>query len=257
MYKLPLLNCLIAILCLIGGLSCSSNSNETPTPAGGTLSGSVQLWDDKLTTSTDNSGVTITVNDLTNTSATTDAAGKYTFATLPYGLHDFTVSKAGYGSYKLFGVSHNSASISSSSISGTVVPAIQFGKLSTTSITSLSVSGNTYNGNPGVSVLYSVSPTPTSVNRGYARYFLSTDQGVSNTNYKYASPIVSVLNNNVTGGFTKDDLLTAGFKSGQPVYLRLYGESVQSNTYTDPNIGIQAFPNLNLTTPSAVSFVMP
>lgn len=241
----------------MGILACSSNSNETPTPAGGVLSGTVQLWDDKLTTLTDNSGVTVTVTDLTSTSTTTDAAGKYSFATLPYGLHDFTVSKAGYGSYKLFGVSHNPISITSSSISGTVVPAIQFGKLATTSVISLSVAGNTFNGNPGVSVLYSVAPTPTAANRGYVRYFLSTDQGVSTVNYKYASPIVSVLNNNVTGGFTKDDLLTVGFRSGQTVYLRLYGESVQSNVYTDPNVGVQVFPNLNLTTPSAVSFVMP
>lgn len=255
MRKTTLLNCFIATLWLLGALACSSDPNETPAPAGGPLSGSVQLWDDKLSTLTDNSGVTITVTDLANTSTTTDAAGKYSFATLPYGLHDFTVSKAGHGSHKLFGVSHNM--LTNTSGSGTIVPAIQFGKVSTTSVTSLSVSGNTYNGNPGVSVLYSVAPTPTATNRGYARYFLSTESSVSNTSYKYASPIVSVLNNNVTGGFTRDDLLTAGFRSGQTVYLRLYGESVQSNAYTDPNVGIQVFPNLNLTTPSAVSFVMP
>ncbi|RZK34624.1 MAG: hypothetical protein EOO61_13275 [Hymenobacter sp.] len=108
-----------------------------------------------------------------------------------------------------------------------------------------------------MSVLYSVAPIPTAINRGYVRYFLSTDPAVSSTNYTFTSPIVSVLNNNVTGGFTKEDLLTAGFKSGQTVYLRLYGESVQSNTYVDPNVGTRVFPNLNLTTVEAVSFVLP
>lgn len=238
------------LLCVAVIASCN-NPNETPAPASGPLSGTVQVWDDKTTTLTDNSGVTITVDDLTGTSTTTDAAGKYSFANLPYNLHDFTISKTGYGTYKLFGVSHVS------STNGTVLPAIQFGKQATTSVTSLTVSGNTYNGTPGVSLLYSVAPTPTGSNRGYVRYFLSTDKGVSNTNYTYASPVFSALNNNVTGGFGKEDLLTAGFTTGQTVYVRLYGESVQSNAYTDPNVGVRTFPNINTTTVAAVSFVMP
>lgn len=235
----------------MGTVACNSTDNQTPAPAGGILTGSVQLWDDKLTTLTDNSGVTVTVNDLTQVSATTEATGKYSFSTLPYGLHDLTFSKTGYGSYKLFGVAH------SGSTNATLLPAIQLGKLATTFVTSLSILGNNYNSGPGISVLYSVSPTPTAVNRGYVRYFLSTDQGVSNTNYQFVSPVVSLLNNNVTGGFSQEELLTAGFKSGQTIYLRLYGESVQSNSYTDPNTGVRVFPNLNSTTSPAVSFVMP
>ncbi|RYF46064.1 MAG: hypothetical protein EOO39_50295, partial [Cytophagaceae bacterium] len=193
----------------------------------------------------------ITVDDLTGINATTDAMGKYSFARVAYGLHDLTLSKTGYGSYRLFGVSNTSTT------NGTVLPTVQLGKLATTSVSSLTVSGTTYNGATGVSVLYSVLPVPTSVNRGYVRYFLSTDPAVSSTNYQYASPVLSVLNNNVIGGFGKEDLLTAGFKSGQTVYLRLYGESVQSNSYTDPNVGRMIFPNLNPTTVAAVSFVIP
>lgn len=251
MNKFFQLQYLLGLLCLTLITSCSKDSNETPTPTGGPLSGTVQVWDDKTNTLTDNSGVTITVDDLTNTSTTTDASGKYTFTNLPYDLHDFTVSKTGYGTHKLFGVSHKSGT------SGTVLPAIQFGKQATTSVTSLTVSGNTYNGTPGASVLYSVSPTPSATNRGYVRYFLSTNKDVSNTNYMYASPVTSVLNNNVSGGFTKEDLLTAGFTSGQTVYIRLYGESVQSNAYTDPNVGVRTFPNINTNTVAAVSFIMP
>lgn len=245
------INYLFGLLWLTVVASCTNNSNETPTPAAGPLSGSIQLWDDKTSTLTDNSGVTVTVDDLSNTSAQTDATGKYSFTNLPYGLHDLTIAKTGYGSYRLFGVSHTT------NANGTTLPAVQLGKLATTSITSLTVSGTTYNGSPGVSVLYSVAPTPTAANRGYVRYFLSTDKGVSNTNYTYASSILSVLNNNTTGGFTKDDLLTAGFTSGQTVYLRLYGESVQSNAYTDPNVGVMIYPNSNSSTVAAVSFVMP
>ncbi|AUD06935.1 hypothetical protein [Spirosoma pollinicola] len=242
---------LTALLGLVSLAACSTNLTNTPTPAGGVLSGTIQLWDDKTSTLADNSGVIITVDDLTGVSTITDAAGKYSLANITYGLHDLTMSKAGYGTFRLFGVS------TTSSINGTILPATQLGKLATTTVTSLTLSGSAYNGSSGVSVLYSVAPIPTAINRGYVRYFLSTDPAVSSTNYTFTSPIVSVLNNNVTGGFTKEDLLTAGFKSGQTVYLRLYGESVQSNTYVDPNVGTRVFPNLNLTTVEAVSFVLP
>ena len=243
--------CLIALLGLIFLSACTTNSNDTPSPVGGALSGTVQLWDDKTSTLADNSGVSVTVDDLTGVSTTTDAAGKYSFANIAYSLHDLTMSKAGYGTYRLFGVSN------ASSTNGTILPATHLGKLATTTVTSLTLSGNTYNGTSGVSVLYSVAPVPNATNRGYVRYFLSTDPAVSSTNYMYTSAVVSVLNNNVTGGFAKEDLLTAGFKSGQTVYLRLYGESVQSNTYVDPNVGTRVFPNLNLTTVGAVSFLVP
>lgn len=242
---------LLSVICYAAVSACTTDNNQTPTPMGGPLSGTVQLWDDKVNQLVDNSGVTVAVDDLTNVTATTDVTGKYSFANLPYGLHNFTFSKAGYGSHRLFEVSH------AQSTNGTTLSVIPFGRLSTTTVTSLSVSGTTFMGGPGVSLLYSVSPTPTPTNRGYVRYFLSTDQAVSNTNYKYTSLVLSVLNNDVTGGFTKDDLTKAGFSSGQKVYVRLYGESVQSNSYTDPNVGKVVFPNINPTSPPAVNFVMP
>ncbi len=251
MRKIYLLRYTVGLLSLLWLGSCSSTSTQTPTPAGGALSGSVQLWDDKTTTLTDNSGVSVTVDDLTGTNITTDATGKYMFPSLAYGLHDLTFRKTGYGTYRLFGVSNTTTA------TATVLPVIQLGKLATTAVTSLSVVAMSYNGVPGVSVLYSVSPTPTPVNRGYVRYFLSTDKNVSNTNYQYASPVLSVLNNAVMGGFSREDLLTAGFMSGQTIYLSLYGDSVQSNSYSDPNVGLRVFPNTNGTTIPAVSFIMP
>ena len=239
---------LLSLFLLVG---CDQKSDLTPTPASGVLSGSVQLWDDKTSTLLDNSGVIVTVEDVSSTSATTDASGKYSFSTLPYGLHDLTLRKPGYGAYRLFGVAHTSRS------TGTVLPAVQLGQLATTSVTSVSVVSSTYNSMPGVSVVYSVTPAPSAANRGYVRYFLSTSPTVSSTAYQYASPVRAVLNNSTMGGFSQDELVTAGFKSGQTVYLRLYGESVQSNSYTDPNVGSQVYPNSNPTTVGAVSFVMP
>ena len=231
--------------------SCSEKSDTTPAPASGKLMGTVQVWDDKTNLLTDNSGVTVTVDDVANTSTVTDATGKYSFDNLSYGLHDLTISKSGYGAYKIFGASHTSA------VNATVLPAIQFGKLSTTSITSLTLTSKMYNGAEGVSFTYSVAPTPTAANRGYVRHFLSTNKDVSNVNYMYASDIRSLLNNNTIGGFTKEELAVMGFTSGQTVYIKAYGESVQSNTYTDPNVGIRVFPNSNPNSVAAISFVMP
>ena len=71
MNRLHLLVCLFSLLVLA---SCSSNS-DTPVPASGLLSGTVQLWDDKTSTLSDNSGVMVAVEDVAGKTTTTDAAG--------------------------------------------------------------------------------------------------------------------------------------------------------------------------------------
>lgn len=242
---------LLALLTTL--VACNSDSNPTVTPSAGRLTGKVQLWDDKTSTLSDNSGVTISIDDLTSTTAVTDASGTYTFENLPYDVHNLTVTKSGYGTYRLFGVSHVA---STTTTVGTVVPNIQLGRQSTTSVSSFSYVGSTYNGGPGVSFSRTLSPAPSSSNRGFVRYFLSTSPTVSSTSYQYVTPVLSAISNGLSG-FSKDDLLNWGFTSGQTVYARIYGDSFQSNTYTDPNTNVRVFPNLNPTTPAAISFVVP
>ncbi len=242
----------IIFLSLAALSSCGEEENSAIT-TGGRMTGSVQVWNDKTSSLSDKSGVMVTINNLSGKSTVTAADGSYSFDNVPLDTYDLTFAKAGYGMYKLLGIPHTSATATTP----TIIPAVQFGALSTTTITALAFDKSTYNGVPGVSYIYSVNPTPSASNRGYVRAFLGPANAVSNTNYTAYSSLRSLSNNNVTGGFTADELYALGFNSGQTVFLKLYGDSLQSNDYKDPITGKQVFPNLNATSPATISFVVP
>lgn len=231
---------------------CSKDEDSTA-PLTGVLRGSVQVWNDKTTSLTDRSGVTVTLDNISGKSTTTAADGSFQFSDLPYDTYDLSFTKSGHGAKKIFGVKL------SGTASGTTVniPTVQFGALSTTTVTSLTLNNTTYNGGPGVSYTYNLSPVPTSSNRGYVRAFLGTTNAVSGTNYTAYSTLNSALSNNVTGGFTVSELYAMGFTAGQPVFIKLYGDSYQSNDFDDPVTGKTVFPNLNPTSPAAILFIVP
>jgi hypothetical protein len=56
---------------------------------------------------------------------------------------------------------------------------------------------------------------------------------------------------------SQNDLLNAGFSSGQTLYVKAYGDSFWSNEYFDPELDRKVFPNLNKNAAAAVSFVVP
>ncbi len=107
--------------------------------------------------------------------------------------------------------------------------------------------------------MFSVTTDPggNNANTRYFRFFLSTDSNVSNENYSYHSPgLISQINPNEFM-LTPEDFTNYGFSSGETVYMRVYGESYWTNEYEDPNLGRTIFPNLNMNTVDAVSFVIP
>lgn len=228
--------------------SCGNDDDPVPQPSKGTIIGTIDAYDDKTTAITDRSGFTVALGN-TGKTATTDASGRFSFADLAYDSYDLTVSKTGFGTFKLFGVNLQTASLN--------IPNITMGAVSTTAVTGLTYNNNQYNGVAGASYIYSTSPAPTSTNRGYTRSFLSTSNTVSSSNYAAFSAVRSNASNNVNGGFTADELYGFGFRSGQTVYLKMYGESLFSNAYLDPSTGKTIFPNLNSTSPAAISFVIP
>jgi len=236
---------IIACLVILG--SCKKDDN-TPTVNKGTLSGTIAGYDDKTVSNSDASGFTVALIPLGKTT-TTDAAGKFSFSDLEYDSYDLSISKAGYGTHKVYGVNLQSSTLN--------VPLISMGATSTTTVTALTLNSTTYNGAPGVSYIYSTSPVPSPSNRSFTRAFLGTFADVSNTKYTAFSPIRSNQNNNVTGGFTLDELFAMGFRTGQTVFVKLYGESYFSNSYLDPSLGRTVFPNLNPNSPAAISFVVP
>lgn len=61
----------------------------------------------EFNTQTDLSGVTVTISSGSNqNSATTDATGQYTFRGMTTGTYDLSFQKTGFGTMKLFGLSH-------------------------------------------------------------------------------------------------------------------------------------------------------
>jgi hypothetical protein len=234
-------------------LSGCSKDEESPAVLTGTLRGSVQVWNDKTVSLTDRSGVTVTIENISGKNTSTAADGSFQFSDLPYDTYDLTFSKSGYGTRKVFGVKL------SGTASGTTVnmATVQFGALSTTTVTSLAIVNATYNGGPGVTFSYSMNPVPSTSSRAYVRAFLGTTNVVSGTNYTAYSALNSASNNNVNGGFTASELYAMGFTAGQTVFIKLYGDSYQSNDYDDPATSKTVFPNLNPTSPAAVQFIVP
>ena len=224
-------------------------------PTKGIITGTIQTLDDKFNNTNDKEGIKITLTNYQNTSVTTDANGKFTFENIPFDSYDLEISKAGYGTYKIFGLKHelkdNGTTIS------TIVPSLQYSKISTTVISSAAYTGNTINNEPGVSFTVGFTPAASIANKCYARYFLSTSPNVSNSNYMAYSTVRYFLNNSSTAGLTSAELNLMGFTSGQTVYIKIYGESALANDYFNPNTGFRVFPNLNSTTVNAISFVMP
>lgn len=233
--------------------SCKKEAAGDNTPRAGRLIGTVQTWDDKLISTTDGAGIIVTITNLTGVETVSDANGKFEFSNLAFDNYDLSFSKSGYGTYRVFGISHQF----NPSQSFTVVPTIGFGKISTTTVTALSVTGNVINGEPGVLFSYGLNPVPSTSSRAFVRYFLSNSPAVSYTNYSAYSDLINFSNLSNITGFTQRELISLGFSSGQTVYVRLYGDSFRSNDYTDPNTGLRIFPNINPASVPAVSFVVP
>lgn len=244
----------LLLTCLMLFLSCTKENDPPVQPTAAKITGTIQGWDDK-TNSADASGVSVKITNLTGlTSETlTDAAGKYSFDNIPFDSYDMVITKTGHGTYKVFGITH----VYSSGSSFTTVPNISFGKTSTTTVTALSVSGNTINGLPGVTFDYATSPLPSTSGRVFIRYFLSSSPDVSEVNYTAYSPVFNFTNLSNITGFSSNDLIGMGFSVGQRVYAKMYGDSFIANDYVDPNTGKRVFPNINTTAAPAVSFVVP
>ena len=224
----------------------------------GTITGSEVTYDDKGNQNADDKG-NVKVEVLSGTTvlgtAITPTSGKYTLANIPYGTYTLRFSRNDIGTYKLFNVSHQYNSANPSQ--GTTVSTVQLGLLSTTEITGLTYTGNTYNSLPGAAFTLTVNPDPSTNSRAYFRVFLSTNANVSKDVYGVATELRSIISNNATIGFTKDEMTTLGLSSGQTAYIRVYGDSFQANVYTDPDTGKKVYPNLNEKTVAAASFIVP
>ena len=232
---------------LLGISSCSKDEDPTPDPiTKANITGSVNLYDEG-TTQIDNSNMTVKVEGTTpSISATTDANGDFILADVPFGTYTILYEKSGFGTFKKFDIEHENNATA-------ILNTPSIGEISTTQITNLeaNVSGN------DIIISVTTNPAGSNGNTRYVRYFLSTDSNVSSENYTYFSPgLVSQINpKEIT--LSNNDLTSAGFSTGETVFVKVYGDSFWSNEYDDLDLGRNVFPNLNMTSNNSVSFIVP
>lgn len=243
--------CFLSLSFLLNACSKSSQAVSTD----GQLKGSLVAWDDKNGLIADKSGITVSIEYPISLSTTTDAKGNFSFDVLDFDNYDISFSKTGYGSYKIFSYSHSRNPLVAQTVN--TIPPINFAKNSTTIVNTLVLTKSTYNNLPGVTFQVNVSPVPTTINRNYVRYFLSTNSAVSSTNYMAFTPAISTSSATATDGFSYDELTGMGFLKGQTIYIKGYGESVRGNDYDDPNLRRRIFPNINDKSPAPIAYIMP
>jgi hypothetical protein len=228
--------------------SCNSNDDSPAAATRANISGSVNLYNES-TNQVDNSNMTVSVlGTMPLISAVTDAEGKFVLSNVPFGTYTLEYTKNGYGTYKKFGVVHGT---NGQATALTAIPSL--GQVSTTSIT-----GITANASANQVVLsISTNPGGSAANRRYIRYFLSTSQSVSATNYSYYSPVFTSQINPFEKTILATELISAGFTSGQQVYVRAYGDSFWDNAYDSSEFNRRIFPNLNANTVPAATFIVP
>ena len=243
---------------ILSFFSCKKESSQGEIEIGA-ISGTISLYDDKINLQSNASGVTVTVIGMPGKVAVSTADGKFRIEGLSFDNYDLAFSKTGYGTYKIFGIEHKKQSNTPSGVSSTTFLSrvINLGAVSSTSISSLTAIDATYNDLPGIEYGYTITPEASPGNRGYVRTFVGKKHTTSSAEYLAYTNTNSVLNNNVRSGFQLGELYGFGFQSGDSVYVKVYGDSFYSNTYTDPISGKTIFPNLNAVAANAVSFIVP
>ncbi|WP_334055681.1 carboxypeptidase regulatory-like domain-containing protein [Polaribacter sp. P097] len=236
----------LTLAILVGFTSCGGSDDSMTNPiTSGNISGSVNLYDESVT-QIDNNGMTVKVEG-TSISTTTDIDGKFTLTDVPFGTYTLTYEKSGYGTFKRFDVDHNNGNTF-------IADAPSLGQKSTTSVTNLSI--NSSSSFP-VIITTTTNPVANQADTRYIRFFFSTDANVSSENFDSVLETYPINDTPHNLNISQASLDALGFASGTTVYVKSYGESFWGNQYDDPNLGRQVFPNLNLNSAAAVSFVMP
>ena len=241
----------LVILTAFVVFSCSSSDdssdNNPPAQTTADIIGSVNLYDEG-TNLVNGGGMTVRLIDPSAGSTVTDNSGNFTLSDIPAGTYTLSFEKTGYGTFQIPNLQH--ASNGGNTI---ITESPSLGQSSSTMITGLFAKVV----DDVVRITIATDPAGNNGNPRYIRYFLSTQADVSASNYQYNSPGFTVQINPANLQFSASDLQGFGFSSGDTVYMKVYGDSFWSNTYTDPDTSLSVYPNLNDTSPAAVSFMVP
>ncbi len=210
------------LLVFVAILISSCRTNTSP-QGNGTIVGRVILFDSTGTVQTDFSGIQVSV-DGTPMSMVTDSTGDWQFSGVSNGTYNVTATKAGFGTYHWYEQNVNNGPIN------VVTAAIAQMPSYTPAVLSASI--DTFLLNELVTGAYSQLPVGVNI-AGYCDL---------DSNVQPSDPhlMVAVNIDNSGGGgtyFSYDDLLAAGARPGQTLYLSAANVFIGLTGY---NIGVHA-----------------
>ncbi len=243
----PFLNLLTILFSIFLIISC--NKNEELSETKGDISGKVALYDDG-TASLPNEGMSVRIMNLNpEITASTDASGSFTLKDVPYGNYRLLLEKDGYGPYQWADIVHEKSNTST-----ILTNTVSLGKISSTQVTDMSVLVSGSN----VFLQATTDPAGSAGNRRYVRFFFHTDENVSKDNYKVFTETFVLQQNPSDKVFNRTEWQAMGFPSGTRVYVKAYGDSFWSNSYSEAGANNKTvFPNLNGSSATAASFIVP
>ncbi len=219
------------------------------------IQGLILLYDEEGNRQTDMSGVTISIDNST-VSTNTSIDGKWTLDSIPYGTYDISYTKQGYGTGKIMGIYHAATNHATTVISKSESMAVN----SSIAVSNLVITPfNAAIQAAGVTGVHidPVFNNPSGKDK-YVRLFFSDNGSVSSNNYLAevkvrSSGAASQLNDfNLTTSF----FVNLGFKKGQTIYVKAYGDSFLADEYTDPITNTTIFPSLSIKTSPTMNFVL-
>ncbi|HTQ66464.1 MAG TPA: carboxypeptidase-like regulatory domain-containing protein [Puia sp.] len=218
----------------------------------GSISGKLSLYDEFSLRKKDFSGITVTMTSgsLTLTDIT-DSAGEYHFTGLQTGTYNFSYQKTGFGTYKVFGVSHTPGGELPTLVQDVYLLQIPV----KTAVDSISSSVSS----PYVYIFVYLDTSSLNYVQYYQNFMLlvGKDANVSPSNYiqKYDA-VYPDGNGAYSFPFSKDDL-QAFFQTGDTLYITAGTYNRYISKLEDPNYLFDLGPNCYYVDPSNGNYVYP
>ncbi len=217
----------------------------------GTITGELRLTDEFGNEFSDQSDMVVSVEG--KGTGVSGSDGKYEITGLPSGTFELSFEKDGFGTYKRFSIQVIAGP------GATALNGIDYlGQKSTTAISNLTATINPVDSTLNIGC--SIAPIPDPGTPRAFRLFFGKNNLVSGQDYQYTPSntwVASTASGLITG-LNPEVLYSNGYVPGEWVYLIAYGESIRTNSYTDPVTNKKVFPNINTSSPSnVVSFILP